>query len=230
MHRISPSLIGMLLECPRCLWLHFREGMKRPSGPFPSLPGGMDETFKVYFDEHRAAGTLPPEIDGRVEGTLFPDRKKLDVWRNNWKGLRAEFPEFNLELKGAIDDLLVREDGKVTPFDFKTRGYPTKEDTHLHYQHQLNLYALLLERNGMEPSGNGYLLFFWPTSYALGGAQFATEVVKMTAVAEHGQDLLKKVAAILADKMPAMHATCAFCLFREAPEKETTPEAATLFE
>ena len=142
MYRISPSLIGMLLECPRCLWLHFREDRKRPSGPFPSLPGGMDGTFKQYFDAHRAAGTLPPEIDGKVRGKLFPDRTKLDVWRNNWKGLRAEFPDYDLELKGAIDELLILDNGTVVPFDFKTRGYPTKADTHEHYRHQLDLYAL----------------------------------------------------------------------------------------
>jgi len=205
----------MLLECPRCLWLHFRENRKRPSGPFPSLPGGMDEMFKRYFDEHRAAGSLPPEIEGKVKGTLFPDRTKLDVWRNNWKGLRAEFPEYDIELKGAIDELLVQDDGKVTPFDFKTRGYPTKEDTHEHYRHQLDLYALLLDRNGMAPSGTGYLLFFWPASYGLGAAQFKTGLVEMDADKERGEEVLRKTAGILRDPLPEAHASCAFCLYRE---------------
>lgn len=215
LYRISPSLIGMLLECPRCLWLHFREGVKRPSGPFPSLPGGMDGTFKAYFDEHRAAGTLPPEIDGKVEGKLFTDRSKLDVWRNNWKGLRTEFPEYGLELKGAIDDLLVAKDGRFMPFDFKTRGYPTKEDTHKHYQHQLDLYALLLENHGMPPSDTGYLLFFWPTAYALGAAQFATDVVKMSVDPDRGEQVLQKTHAILKGDTPQAHAECAFCEYRE---------------
>ena len=214
MYRISPSAIGMLLECPRCLWLHFREPLKRPQGPFPSLPGGLDETFKKYFDEHRASGALPPEIEGKISGKLFPDRGKLDVWRNNWKGLRAEFPEFGIELKGAIDELLVEDDGRVTPLDFKTRGYPLKEDTHVHYQHQIDLYALLLSRNGMESSGKGYLLFFWPKSYALGAAQFVTELVKLEVSAEKGEEVLSRVAEIIKGDMPEAHSACVFCAYR----------------
>ena len=100
MFKVSPSAIGMLLECPRCLWLHYREDVKRPSGIFPSLPGGMDGTFKTYFDSWRQQGKLPPEIEGKVNGKLFDDMEKLSVWRNNWKGLSAEFPEYDILLKG----------------------------------------------------------------------------------------------------------------------------------
>lgn len=214
MHRISPSRIGMLLECPRCLWLYFREDTKRPSGPFPSLPSGMDNVLKDYFDEHRAAGELPPEIDGKVEGNLFQDRKKLDVWRNNWKGLVAEFPEYDMKLKGAIDDLLETSDGKVTPFDFKTRGYPIKDNSHTYYYDQLNLYALLLQENGMETSGKGYLLFFWPTDYSLGGAQFASAVVEMTAEPKAGKEVLERAHEIIKGKKPSAHSECEFCLYR----------------
>lgn len=214
MYRISPSLIGMLLECPRCLWLHFREDMKRPQGPFPSLPSGMDGVLKIYFDEHRAAGTLPPEIDGKVPGKLFSDRSKLDVWRNNWKGLRAEFPEHGIELKGAIDDILVADDGSVMPFDFKTRGYPTKADTHVHYQKQLDLYALLFERNGLKVGNKGFLLFFWPTSYALGSSHFGTDLVQMSVSPEAGEEVIKRAAAILGADIPNAHEACAFCMYR----------------
>lgn len=209
----------MLLECPRCLWLHFREGTKRPQGPFPSLPGGMDGALKRYFDEHRELGTLPPEVEGKIEATLFTDRSKLDIWRNNWRGLRAEFPQYDIELKGAIDELLVAPDGSVMPFDFKTRGYPTKENTHLHYQSQLDLYALLFERNGLRVGPYGYLLFFWPISYALGSAQFATELVKLEVGAARGEDVLARAAKILQGDAPPAHADCVFCLYRESGQQ-----------
>ena len=213
--KISPSQIGMLLECPRCLWLFFREGLKRPSGPFPSLPGGFDLLFKKYFDEYRRVGKLPPELEGSVEGKLFDEMDKLDVWRNNWKGISAEFPELGLLLKGAIDDLIVNKKRELVPLDFKTRGYPIKEDTAAHYQTQLDLYALLFKENGYPVASYGYLLFFWPKKYGGHSADFNTELVNMEISPDRGIDTLKEVVRIVKGHQPAAHSDCEFCRFRE---------------
>ena len=221
MFKVSPSAIGMLLECPRCLWLHYREDVKRPSGIFPSLPGGMDGTFKTYFDSWRQQGKLPPEIEGKVNGKLFDDMEKLSVWRNNWKGLSAEFPEYDILLKGAIDDILLLEDGSVVPLDFKTRGYPTKEDTHEHYQPQLDLYALLFSKNGLNVAKEGYLLFFWPKAYANGNAEFSTELIKMSVSPEGGIKILEKVRDIISGDMPKAHAECGYCQYRGNETQDT---------
>lgn len=219
MTKISPSQISNLLECPRCLWLQFHEGIKRPEGIFPSLPSGMDGVFKKYFDSFRASRALPPEIKGKVEGKLFTDEEKLKVWQNNFKGLHAEFPQYDLLLKGAIDDVLVSKEGKYIPFDFKTRGYPLKEDTHQHYQTQLNLYALLFEKNGLPPTDFGYLLFFYPKSYlGEGTTNFAHELVKMTVNPRDGEAILQKVQKILTGPKPIAHEACAFCLYRQYEE------------
>ena len=98
MKNVSPSAIGNLLECPRCLWLYFNEGIERPRGIFPSLPSGMDGVFKDYFDGFRKKRLLPPEIEGKVIGKLFDDLEKLTKWREidfGRGGFRAEFPEFD---------------------------------------------------------------------------------------------------------------------------------------
>lgn len=212
--RVSPSGIGHLLECPRCLWLFYREGLVRPEGIFPSLPGGMDGVFKEYFDKYRKMGRLPPEVDGKVEGKLFEDGEQLNQWRNRVGGLTADFPEFNITLKGLIDDLLVSPDGKYIPFDFKSRGYPIKEDTHTLYQNQLDLYALLFEKNNLPPADFGYLLFFYPTSYAEGTAKFETELVKMEVSPKRGYEVLKKVHEIITGPAPASHTDCKYCQYR----------------
>lgn len=213
--RVSPSGIGMLLECPRCLWLFYREGIARPEGIFPSLPGGMDGIFKTYFDKYRDTGKLPPEIDGKVDGELFKDAEKLNMWRSRATGLVAEFPEFNIILKGLIDDLLVSPENKYIPFDFKTRGYAVKEDTHLHYQHQLDLYALLFEKNDLPPADYGYLLFFYPSEYDSGTARFSTELIKMDVNPKRGYEILKKVNQIIKGDIPAAHSECNYCNYRE---------------
>jgi len=218
MIKITPSGLSTLLECPRCLWLQFNEEKKRPRGIFPSLPDGMDNVFKEYFDSYRKKGKLPPEIDGRVDGVLFSDSVKLKAWRESnfgRGGIRAKFPEYDIELGGAIDDLLVSPDNKMIPFDFKTRGYPTKEDTHEHYRHQLDAYALLFEANGMTPADYGYLLFFWPESYETNQAKFHTELVKMSLSPQRGRELLKRVRDIVSGPKPLAHTSCEYCLYRE---------------
>ena len=217
--KVSPSGISYLLECPRCLWLQVNENVKRPRGAYPSLPDGMDNVFKKYFDEYRKSGELPPEIDGKVEGKLFQDGKQLHQWREfnfGRGGIRAEIPEYGIMLAGAIDDLLISSDGKLTLFDFKTRGYPTKEDTHEHYRHQLDLYALLFQKNGRALTGYGYLLFFWPESYELGMANFKTELVKMDVSPSRGMSVLEKVRFIIDKPMPSAHESCEYCVYRES--------------
>lgn len=217
MIKISPSGISYLLECPRCLWLHVNENKKRPRGIYPSLPDGMDNVFKKYFDEYRMRTELPPEIDGKIEGRLFEDVKRLNGWREfnfGRGGLKAAIPEYDMALSGAIDDLVIAPDGRFAPFDFKTRGYPTKEDTHEHYRHQLDLYALLFEKNNMPPADYGYLLFFWPQSYSFGMANFKTDLVKMDVSPSRGMSVLKKVHDIVTGPVPKAHSACEYCAYR----------------
>lgn len=214
MIKVSPSQIGMLLECPRCLWLFYNENIKRPEGIFPSLPGGMDGIFKVYFDKYRRVGKLPPEIKGKVEGRLFTDLKKLDVWRSNYRGLTANFPRYNLVLKGAIDDLIITPAGKYAPLDFKTRGYALKADTHTHYRTQLNLYSLLFETNDLPVADFGYLVFFWPTEFSASKALFNIDVVKLAVDPKEGKKTLQLVAKIISGPKPPAHSQCQYCLYR----------------
>lgn len=197
--------------------MQYNENIKRPRGIFPSLPDGMDNVFKKYFDEYRAEGVLPPEIEGRIDAKLYPDLKKLNSWRDfnfGRGGIRAEIPEYNMIVAGAIDDLLVAPDGKFIPFDFKTRGYPNKEDTHEHYRYQLDLYSLLFEKNGMPVAEHGYLLFFWPESYSLGMANFKTDLVRMDISPSRGISILEKAHKIVIGPKPEFHKECEYCLYR----------------
>ena len=219
MYKVSPSGIGTLLECPRCLWLYVNESVNRPRGIFPSLPNGMDDLFKSYFDIYRKQGKLPPEIDGKIDAKLFGDLKKLEPWRNidfGRGGFYAEFPELNTQLRGAVDELLVNDKGEFITFDFKTRGYPTKEDTHEHYQHQLDLYALLFEKNGYTAAKDGYLLFFWPKEYKNRTAKFETELVKLSVSAKNGIKILEEVNKIVSGEIPQSHAKCEYCQYYSA--------------
>jgi len=211
---VSPSLIGTLSECPRCLWRHYNEGIKRPDGIFPSLPSGMDGVIKKYFDTFRSKSQLPPEIKDEIKGTLFTDLVKLNPWRSNWKGISHIFNKYNFLLRGAIDELIVSPEGEFIPFDFKTRGYDLKDDTHLHYQTQLDMYALLFNKNDYKTANYGYLLFFWPAQYANSQTKFNTKLIKMDLDPERGLRLLKSAYEILAGSKPKASNTCQYCAFR----------------
>lgn len=212
--KVTPSQIGMLLECPRCLWLYFNKGLRQPAGPFPSLPGAMDTLFKNYFDEFRKKNMLPPELEGKATEKLFPDIEKLKIWRNNMQGLQASFPEYGIFLKGAIDELLLDQMGEVVILDFKTRGYATKENSHIYYHHQLNLYALLFTKNNYKVASYAYLLFFWPSKYSHTGSIFESDLVKINVSPDDGRKTLQSVADIIGGAMPMAAPQCEFCRFR----------------
>jgi len=70
--RLSPSTLNLFIDCPRCFWLHINKRIHRPRGIFPSLPSGMDNVIKTYFDKYRKKGELPPELQNQVKEKLFP--------------------------------------------------------------------------------------------------------------------------------------------------------------
>src|SRR3989344_9240532 len=158
---LSPSALNLFLECSKCFWLEKNLGIHRPSGAFPSLPSGMDSVLKKYFDKFRAAGSLPPEVAGKLPGKLLDTKEFLNEWRSNRKGIRWFDEKLDAELMGALDECLIIDDCHV-PVDYKTRGWMAKEDSHTYYQNQLNCYTFLLEKNGFKIKNFAYLLFYSP--------------------------------------------------------------------
>ena len=210
---LSPtSGLKLFLECPRCFWLRYREGVHRPDTIFPSLPGGMDRIIKDYFDAFRAKNTIPPELEGKVEGELFPDLEQLQVWRDWRKGLRFEDQKLDAVLKGALDDLLI--DGKFCiPLDYKTRGAPPKEgQSEKYYQTQLDCYALLLKKNGLEIKEHAYLIYYYPDSITEKHlVRFNVEVVKLETNPERAYKVFTDAVRCYNDPIPPRHTECGFC-------------------
>ena len=130
--KLSPSSLGLMKDCPRCFWLTQHGVWKRPVGIFPSLPAGMDRILKTHFDKFMNRGELPPEIKeyGISNGyKLFDDKKQLDIWRSMHKGIQYRDKTSGILLMGAIDNMM-QKGKKLVVLDYKTRGYPLKENTH----------------------------------------------------------------------------------------------------
>jgi len=210
-YKLSKSSIGLLKECPRCFWLTQHKVWKRPSGIFPSLPSGMDKVVKEHFDKFREKGELPPEIceNGHCNGMkLFDDMEKLKEWRNNFKGLRWTDNDGNI-LFGAVDDILIKGKNLIV-MDYKTRGFPLKEDTADFYQDQLNIYSFLLRKNGYMTEEYGFLLFYYPKEVTkTGEVIFDTELVKMDVSVTDGALLFTKATMMLNKDCPKE--TCEWC-------------------
>ncbi|OGJ15550.1 hypothetical protein A3K73_05165 [Candidatus Pacearchaeota archaeon RBG_13_36_9] len=204
-----------MLECPRCFWLHHNKDKKRPEGIFPSLPNGMDIILKKHFDKFMEKGKLPPEIaeEGECVGCkLFEDKKLLDEWRNNRKGIAWADEKGNV-LHGAIDNLLVKS-GKLIVLDYKTRGFPCKDNTHEHYQLQLDVYAYLLQKNGYKTEDFAFLLFYHPKEVLeTGEVIFDTTLKKMKIDVNRAEKTWKEALRVLNGKCPKKHEEkiCPWC-------------------
>jgi len=214
---LSPSTISLFLDCPRCFWLAKNKDIKRPSGPFPSLPNGMDRVLKEHFNKHRKDNTSPEELDGRFQGRLFKDIEKLKTWQNNFRGLRYTDPESGVTLMGAIDDLFVTADNKHAPLDFKTRGYPRKDNTHEYYQHQMDLYSFLLEKNSLQPAEFAILIFYHPTGVNPSHhVVFNPDPVRVPVNRQRAEQIfLDAVKCLLSPDPPEPSQGCEWCDWKE---------------
>jgi hypothetical protein len=213
-YKLSPSALTLMEECPRCFWLHYH-GKKRPSGIFPSLPSGMDGILKKHFDKFRDREQLPPELRENSECKdckLFDNKELLREWRNNLKGISYTDKEGNV-LHGAVDNLLIKGK-KIIVLDYKTRGFPLKEDTAEHYQNQLNTYAFLLQKNGYETENYAFLLFYIPREVKeTGEVIFDTKLIKMKLDIPEAEKVWKRALKLLNGSCPKRHEEkeCPWC-------------------
>lgn len=202
-YKLSPSSLNLMKECPRCFWLTQHKIWKRPSGAFPSLPSGMDKILKTHFDKFKEKGLLPPELceNSHCKDMKLFEKKELKVWQNNLKGIRWEDKERNIFF-GAVDNILVKEK-KLIVLDYKTRGYPPKDDTADHYQNQLDIYNFLLKKNKYKTENYGFLLFYVPNEVlSTGEVIFDTTLVKRKISIKNAENIFQKAIKILKNKCP----------------------------
>jgi hypothetical protein len=209
-YKFSPSSLSLLKDCPRCFWLRFNKKINRPDTIFPSLPSGMDKILKVHFDKFMKRGELPPELSELKGYKLFDDEELLKIWRSNFKGIQWKDKKDNL-FRGAVDNILVKGK-KLVVLDYKTRGYPLKDDTHEHYQDQMDIYNFLLRKNGYETEEYTYLIFYHPHKVEENGhVCFNTDIVKVKVNIKNAENIFKKAVKCLEGEMPDASEECGFC-------------------
>lgn len=212
-YKLSPSTLNLMQDCPRCFWLAQHKVWKRPSGIFPSLPSGMDNILKKHFDKFMEKGELPPEIKEYGVGNgykLFDDKSKLEIWRSNFKGIQYKDKTSGILLRGAVDNLLIKGK-KLIVLDYKTRGYPLKEDTHEHYISQMDIYNFLLRKEGYKTEDYSYLLFYYPKEITdTGEVIFDTKLIKIKTSVKRGEKIFRGAIKLLEGDCPKKG--CEWCV------------------
>ena len=171
----------------------------------------MDRILKIHFDSFRDKGKLPPELVSlKGKYALFDNVELLNEWRNNFKGIQWVDEEGNI-FRGAVDNLLWNSK-KLVVLDYKTRGFPVKDDTSGHYQDQMNIYNFLLRKNMYKTKNYSYLLFYHPNKVdSDGDVLFNTDLVKMKISAKNAEKLFKKALKVLQSDGPDSSEECGFC-------------------
>lgn len=133
--KLSPSDLTFLWdECPRCFYLKYIRGVRRPAAPFPAIFGAIDRLMKAQFAGHPATdldASLPPGIVAVTEQWI--------------ESLPVILPGHTLPfyLRGKLDAMIDFTDGSYGVVDFKT-SEPKLEQIPF-YSRQLHAYAYALQ-------------------------------------------------------------------------------------
>lgn len=208
MAQLSASTLKLFQECPRCFWLQLKHRIERPRGPFPSLPSGIDRVLKGYFDAYRGRGILPPLVHGKLDGRLATNALTLGF---NDASTKAR-------LLGKLDDCLILADERLAPLDHKTRASsPESVDYTLkYYKFQMDVYTLLLERNGHPTSRTAYVVYYFPVDGELHkGFPFEVTVHKIVTDPDGAYEIFAAGCRCLDNPLPPAGPDCAFCRWAE---------------
>lgn len=216
--RLSPSTLNLFLECPNCFWDKYRKNIMRPEGYHSTLLNRMDKELKDYFDKFR--GSLPPEMENKVEGKLMEDMVLVRQWQNTRKPSLIYYLEPKIRLAGALDDCLIvgaANNRRYIPIDFKSRGKDiTEEPIPPYYQNQLDCYTLLLEKCGYPTKNFGYLVYYILEKIEKNGvAKFKVETVKVNTDPDRALKVAKKAVECLRESRPEANLICPYCQYHE---------------
>lgn len=228
---LSPTTLNMI-KCPRCLYDKLVYKTKQPSGPFPSLPGGVDNAMKNYYDRYR--GTLPPILKALIpqcpeleEFVLHQDLRWINGLRQ-WNGgliYSHKIDDQVYKVSGMIDDLLVRQsDGALAIVDGKSKAKtPVAGEGALYYQAQMDAYDLVFSKSGFPTAQLAFLHYVTPVSFDNGDLAvpsalmtFDNTVQKLEAKAERAEAAILEIHKVIMahpdrSKPPASGPSCEFC-------------------
>ncbi len=241
---MSPTLMDTYRQCPRCAFDEMVLDLKRPRGAYPTLPNGIDNIMKAYTDKFR--GTLPPELAHMSGYRIHEDQTLINDMRGYF-GIIASTDIMvkrptpanpnrqvaqTVVLRGGLDELLINSTDQVVVLDFKTRkDEPSDDYGEKYYQHTVDTYAYMLEKNGYDVAPECFLWYWWPKEVKEDGTlTFGQKMLQMQCSGARTKERLVTIAEALPvrkvewdgfrDQSPS-GANCDYCKFlREKKDYE----------
>ena len=160
---VSRSKIDLWHDCPRCFYLDRRLGVGRPPGyPF-NLNSAVDTLLKKEFDIHRVEKSRHPLMESYGIDAVPFEHAELDVWRENFKGVRFHHEATNFVVTGAVDDVWINPAEELIVVDYKATSKNGEvsldapwQDS---YKRQMEVYQWLLRKNDFTVSDTGYFVY-----------------------------------------------------------------------
>ena len=226
--RLSRSKIDFFIECPRCFYLDNKLGTKRPPGYPLSLNIAVDTLLKKEFDIHRAKKVAHPLMKQyKIDAVPF-QHEDMDVWRDNFKGIRYTHEPTGFSVSGAIDDVWVTPSGELIIVDYKATS--KKEEVSLDaqwqdgYKRQMEVYQWLFRQNGFNVSYTGYFVYVngkTDVEAFDGKLEFDIKLLPYTGKDDWIEPTLAKIKECLdSENIPASGKSCEYCPYREASGKK----------
>ena len=167
--KLSRAKIEEYIRCPKCFVLEVRHGIKKPGGVPFTLNVAVDNQMKKEFDKYRALQQPHPIIEANNLSLVPFQHVDLDVWRNNFKGVSAITEDGAFLITGAVDDVWVDPQGRLTVVDYKATGRQQavtelgEGGLYDGYRRQMEIYQWLLRKNSFEVSNTGYWVYVTAT-------------------------------------------------------------------
>ena len=232
--RLSRSKIDLFVECQRCFYVDNKLGTARPPGfPF-NLNSAVDKLLKKEFDIHRAARSKHPLMTQYGLDVVPFEDPRMDVWRENFKGVEVKHSPTGFTVSGAVDDIWVAPSGEVHGVDYKATSKDSEVTLDAEwqdgYKRQMEVYQWLLRGNGLTVSDTGYFVYVnGRTDRAAfdGKLEFDVKVIPYTGSAKWVEGTLIDIKACLdSESIPPVGKSCDYCIYREAAGKALAAQHA----
>lgn len=235
--RLSRSKIDLFVQCARCFYIDNKLGVARPPGfPF-NLNSAVDALLKKEFDIHRAGKTAHPLMKRYGVDAIPFENEKMNVWRENFKGIDCKHTPTGFTISGAVDDVWVNPKGELIVVDYKSTSKDEEitaldQDWQDGYKRQMEVYQWLLRQNDFTVSNTGY--FVYANASKDREAFDGRLEFQVTLIAHTGSDswiegtLLKIKKCLDGNEIPAAGEDCDYCRYRDATKKVTESQPSLL--
>lgn len=221
--KLSRSKIDLFVACPRCFYVDNKLGVARPPGfPF-NLNSAVDHLLKKEFDLHRAKSKAHPLMEKYGVDAVPFQHEKMDVWRENFKGITYFHEPTKFTISGAIDDIWVAPTGELIVVDYKA----TSKDTEVNldadwqdgYKRQMEIYQWLFRQNGFKVSDTGYFVYCngkRDKEAFDASLEFDIKLIPYEGSDSWVEGVIVKAKQCLDGDIPKAYEGCDFCNYKQA--------------